>query len=749
MNANNGGEGGGRGLIIAVVLIILFAISLIISSGILLASKKDEKGGGSTTQRTRGTSAAQTPAQVDQQIQRGYAAEDAPSTLNISEYLRGLFTPESVAAMGIGMGISETLERIEISYRARQAGISQVKLNTLAKAADRIPQQLGMKIAGDVGMRAGARAGVRAGTRVTARLAAAAATGPAAPAVLIAEQAFSMVSGLMDGLNLGGFKNLSTMGMLNALRDSFDKVQREELGENTIPLVYGPLDKLSQDQRDRDYYKRLADEMKKDPKKASETDRAYIERKGKQVWGQMCTSRNGVLFKHPKNGNTYCSYKQTDCVAPWPMEVGDTYYEWKNGVCQVRPSMMRKHCEKMGLGVSYDMNTGSCKLTEAYCGRYAGSASLRNGDCNIPTGQKIAEMIFGTVITRSIINIFDFENNYKGCPPGTGPPYELMATGLTPLTIQYLCGGSRCRDDEEMMLQTLGGGSRRTGGFCYPKCPPGYKSNWGPDRSSAVAGMCYKDCPRGYDGTSELCTRRAGTIPRCPDGWEQTTAGLCQKNCTDEGFKKEHLGVCYHDAVDLSKLTREMECPFGWNKAGAGLCSKYKETCTSGQINCKYTKTRCHCTKIVEQSKVISEIGTCPNGYIEKGGMCYAQSRPFQVAKSTIEVGVCEPDEVKEDGLCYARGPITLERDNRVRTGRPAYSVFPKERKTPFPSTSESDFKNSSIGKHIQKGINSVRDGNINGLADAMAGVAMTANPATLSLGISDEMDMLYDEAKS
>ena len=740
MDANNGGGGGG--LIIVVVLIILISISFIFSSGgiFLWNNKEDSRSPlqqqqwNPTTQETRGTSNTQTPAQVDQQIEKGYAPEDAPSVLNIPDYLRGLFTPESIAAMGISGAIVKTLERIEISYRAKQAGISRMKLNALAQTGNRAMAQLGVKIGGDVAMRAGtaaARAGARAGARVGTKLATAAATGPAAPAVLAAEFVFGQITGLMDGLNLGGFKNLSSMGALNSLRDSYDRFQRQELGENQIPLVYGPLDTLSTEESDRDYFKRLADEMKKEPKKSSETDEAYIDRKGNEVWDQMCTARGGVLFRHPKNGNTYCSFKQTECKAAWPMEVGDTYYEWKDGVCQVRPSMMRKHCDNMGLGVSYDMNTGSCKLTEAYCGRYAGSAKLTNGDCTIPTGQKIAEMIFGTAFTRSIVNIFDFENNYKGCPPGTSEPYELTAVGLGPLSAQYLCGGSRCRDNEEMMIQTLGV-DKNLGGMCYPKCRPGYKSNWSSDRTSAVAGMCYEDCPPGFDGTSELCTRLAQTrsskqqTASCPPGFRTTVqgpGGMCQSGdgeliyrarmeCSKEYGRFDGVR-CYRDRSGRSELPRYICDKPGFQSDGIG--------------NCRATV------------RPLMDVGSCPPNYEKEGGMCYESCSVFGPEWKRTTTGLCQ------------LGNITRERDSysRANDGRAAYSVFPKERKAPFPSTSESDFKNSSVGKHWQKGINSLRDGNIEGLFDAAAGSAMTANPATLALGISDEMDMLYDEAKS
>jgi hypothetical protein len=180
--------------------------------------------------------------------------------------------------------------------------------------------------------------------------------------------------------------------------------------------------------------------------------------------------------------------------------------------------------------------------------------------------------------------------------------------------------------------------------------------------------------------------------------------------------------------------------------------------------------------------------------------MCYAQSRPLTAAKSVIEIGVCEgqksyyssdqeweqktpryPDNIGSgtnkkpgdpmeyerppgQGLCYkpcdllgdgyervgisctakpGRGSIDSEPRHQY-TRQPkdvGYSVHKKKRLVPFPSTSEEDFKNSPIGRHIQRGINGIRDGNPEEVGKAYAGLLVTANPAVLVTNTSEAAD--------
>lgn len=740
------------GAVIIVVLILLLMFSFSSSSfglGIYSKSKTNNSSmsgrspSNVVTPVTRGSSSTQSQQDIQKQLIEG-APEDAPETPNmLTSVLNSLITPNVIAAIGIQIGISTFISKIDARVSGKvEASLTRSALNSIANGTEKVAQKLGMKTLA----KSAERLAVKTAVKSTAKLTASAAAGP----LEVAEMAFQVISGAMDGMNLGGFKNLKSMDMLNEMRDTFDKYFVEGVGLSKIPLVYGPFDKLSSDELKRNFATRMVDSMKSDPKKSNETEDQYIDRKIDEIFNSYCTELKGTPMKHPKTQNNMCSFKQTECKAPWPLESGDTYYEWKDGVCQVRPSQMKSTCEGLKFGVTYNEGTGSCNLTREYCGRYAGSAVLDNGDCTISDGQEIAELLFGTTITRSIVNIFDFKNNYKACPPGTSEPYELIGVGLGPMAAQYLCGGSRCHPDEEMMMQTDAGGGRKLGGLCYPKCKQGYSSRWGNDSSSKLAGMCYQDCPPGFDPSAAFCTRLAQTraskqqTASCPSGFRATVegpGGICQSGGSNLTYPARK--VCKEGWSWDGSFTCYENCPSGYYDDGL-FCRK---AVAFGEVKAKRSERPQYvcdrpgyfydgAASCTAQARPLMDIGTCPAGWEKSGGMCYEPCSVFGPEWKRTTTGLCQLGNISRERDSYSREPTSA-----------AYSVFPKERVTAFPSTSQDDFKNSTIGKYIQQGINSVRDGNIKGLAQAAAGFAMVANPATLSLGASDMADLAYQKS--
>lgn len=752
-----------------IIILILIIVFIIIRKPNTSSTSTNYKGKTSVQKAndlisTRG-SRKDTPQELAAQLDTGVAKEDIPPSKTTQEVVKDSMSQYRVLAGSFAgqIALDNTVEKITENIQKQMTKSTRVVLNEAGITAERSSQKLSVKLVTNSAERAaitGAKASVKSGTRAAAsatKLAVSSAM-KSNPYTIAAEMAVGYVTNVWDAIGAGGFNNLKTMDTLNTMRDTFESEFNSSFGEN-IPLVYGPLDTITEDE----YYKQVSDEMLKlineDKNRPSDPPDSYYDTIGQKAVENLCKSKTGFI------SNDKCSYKKEDCVSPWPLQVGDTYYEYKDGVCQARPSLMRQQCESMGFGVSYNKDTGSCNLTREYCGRYAGSAVLKNGDCEISEGQQIAENIFGTAFTRSIINIFDFKNNYKACPPGTNIPYELIAVGLTPFSTQFLCGGSRCKDDEEMMMETDAGGGRKLGGICYKKCRDGYTSRWGNDGSTEVAGMCYEKCPDGYRGDSMACWRdldvktNPPSEPRCPDGWSETSKGMCQKNCTDEGFTQEYSGVCYHNSVDtdlLVKVPNYGDCPSGYRTEPI-TCFKDAK-CNTFWRDGTGVVTQCSGPRSIERPK------TCPYGYTEEAGMCYAQSRPFEVAKSIIEVGVCEPGHFLRNGLCYRncedlfgpsyyesaqglceRGIIRQERKYYSRKPEdPAYRIFPKERVTSFPSTSEEDFKNSTVGKYIQGGINGIRDGDIEKIGQSIAGIMITGNPAVISMGTQDLADMGY-----
>ena len=65
----------------------------------------------------------------------------------------------------------------------------------------------------------------------------------------------------------------------------------------------------------------------------------------------------------------------------------------------------------------------------------------------------------------------------------------------------------------------------------------------------------------------------------------------------------------------------------------------------------------------------------------------------------------------------------------------------------PFPSTSESDFKNSALGSQIQLGLNSAAKGDMKGLGLAIAGAGIVGSPGVQSMGLGVAAgDMVKDQ---
>lgn len=757
---------------------------------------------------TRGTT-GQTKEDIAQQLETGVSKEDKPSNpSNIDNVLKSLTDiltdPLVYAAVGIQLAPG-ILSKIDDMTKQ----LTRPVINSIAEGAESAIARTGAKLAGKVAERTSIKVAqktaVKAGQRIATQATIAATTGPAAPFVLAAEIAFNIISSAMDGLNLGGFQNLKNSSMLNEMKNTIDEYFDEQVGKNKLPLVYGPLDRLSKDELTEKIVKKVGEIIKNDSNR--KTDQTYINSVVDKAFSGLCTDLGGFNYKHPVTGNNVCSLTQTQCVPPWPQQAGDTYYEFKNGVCQVRPSIMRNTCEKMGLGVTYNQNTGSCNFTEEYCGRYSGSAKVVNNDCEVTNGQKIAEMIFGTTITRSIINIFDFKNNYESCPSGMNEPTELVALaaltgpgiiaagGAMAFASQYLCSGSKCNEGEEMMMQTLGV-DKKLGGLCYPSCRAGYESHWGDERSSAIAGMCYETCPAGMEPSAGFCTRFPDTITdvgvsaKCPSNYITTVegpGGMCQPRCPDD-FPVEQGGLCYKSSVErlaggaiaTTIPAKKRGCDPGQRDDGTSCWEDAKcRTWADSNWNWEdggFIHTRCTGCGCIK--KTVFNRYYCPDGYREStSGLCQAIERTPGLARSLLSVGAC-PDSgktypqghskagqkvilEKEGGVCYlpcdwyggsykrtAVGTCQMDALSTLRKSYsrapigPAYSVIPKKRKTPFPSTSEDDFKNSTIGKYVQAGINAARDGDPEKFGKALAGFALTANPTVLSLGAQELTDL-------
>lgn len=732
-----------------------------------------------------------------------------------------LVSPDNLAAIGISM-VGQTIKdkilkksekKVESSVatkmtekalKGRASKVGQVALEDIGKTTAK-------KVASKAAAKAGEQAAAKAGTRAAAQAGTAGATGPGAPFVEAAELAFNMITGYMDSFNLGGFQNITTMEVLNSTRDAYNKSFDDSLKSNGLipPLIIGPIDMLDSNlvsniisnQVISQTTALMAPILARMPTNFASTDEsnAWISNQFDLInndnlyntaYADLCKAHGGVMVQHPVDkANNFCTWdNKKDCTAPFPTPIGQTYYEFDPTMklCKQKLEMMREKCEALGFDVTYNVDTGSCNLTDKYCRRYGEDQGVRNGDCSESSAESIASTIFGTAFVHGIVNVFDFSHNYEACKAPDHAPVELYATeaavgavtlgvgaaamaGGIATIVNTMCASDNCPPGQEKMM-----GTGNTGGMCYENCKAGYSSGWNSSSSSKIAGMCYKDCPEGYDPTSDFCTRKlhvitdTGTPSSCPSGYTQTTAGpggLCQPKCVEPGFTKSIAGICYNEHVDPLRMTQapikkcHSDANVGYDGVSCYRCNRDgRDRFVAG--SCRHGRTIY--PGVMSQPEL-----SCNEGYTLRAGMCYAQSRPIQVARSLIDIGVCPAGKEKLPGqsLCYPAcsthgqsyhrvgvgcqvDNLSLHRDSYSRPPKgSAYYLYPRKRTVPFASTSESDFKNSALGSQIQLGLNSAAKGDMKGLGLAIAGAAIVGSPGVQAMGLGVAAgDMVKDQ---
>lgn len=414
-------------------------------------------------------------------------------------------------------------KQIEVSGRRTINKISE-------KSAEKMAQRLSVK-AIEKGTE---RAAVRAAAQLGSKAATAASTGPAAGAVMAAEMVFGYVSGIMDGLNLGGFQNMKTQEAFGEMRKNIDNDFNKLT--NGTPIVYGPFDTMFEN----DLYDKVVDKIielaMKDTNITENSFDSYIDR----ALESICTSKGGFMTPDKK-----CSFTKTNCLANWPLNVGDTYYEFKDGVCQIQPGLMREFCEKIGLGVYYDLETRGCKLTDEYCSRYGASGVGGNGDCTITDGQAFAEAVFGTTVVRGLANVFD-PDNYMPCT-GDWKPFPSIP-GIprgSNMMENYFC----IREEPlQISVKNCPRNMQQVGLHCYHE---------GVDTSLLVKGGTLRDCDPGQrdDGTS--CWEDLKCSVHCDSRWDWNDGGFCHWRCNGCGcIKKTRFDrvICPHGYYNVAGM---------------------------------------------------------------------------------------------------------------------------------------------------------------------------------------------------
>jgi len=205
-------------------------------------------------------------------------------------------------------------------------------------------------------------------------------------------------------------------------------------------------------------------------------------------------------------------------------EVATSQPEW---MCiSVDPSI-KSTCTEGGNTFEYDYEKQLCKIDDIYCRKKGMEPkSTPDGtDCKIGIAQNIAEMIFGTTITRGIIQVFD-PAQYKPCKAGDYDMYNVpnaIKPLLNAIPIYGMLGNKMCVTPSKCPP-----GKVLENGLCYDACKEGYKSDG--------ALRCYKEPPPGWPGTSTITHLQHKThySPAKP-----------LDSCGDPNFPVKQGAVCY------------------------------------------------------------------------------------------------------------------------------------------------------------------------------------------------------------
>ena len=281
------------------------------------------------------------------------------------------------------------------------------------------------------------------------------------------------------------------------------------------------------------------------------------------------------------------------------------------------------------LGVKYQYDTGVCKLTREYCSRYG--LEFKGDDCHLRPGQGVAELIFGTVVTREFIRAFTSPPSYAkksegpatvgACPPGMRD--DGINCWLDP---EYRGPGSPmgCKDGQE-----------KKGQLCYSKCRDGYNSS---------ALDCEGSCPEGSENSGFHCTQwihsyipdwdwKKFKLKGCRSGFKYRGT-TCNEECLpDFDFRSGAVGSAfcnktrgrYSRAGDPKPLST---CPSDKEKQGLVCYPKCSNKGDQGQYKYNGVLDWCQPEGAGGVKKGLDDRWECPEGSSSIVGICYKDCKP-------------------------------------------------------------------------------------------------------------------------
>ena len=555
---------------------------------------------------------------------------DDPIVKAIGNILQDPHLYESIAVQ-IGM-----VEAVKLAVSKTKRDIAQAVVKKALLKSTQVIMKTMESSAAKLGWKAGERALAKAATGVAAKIgeqaAIAATTGPGAPFVEAAFLAFDVLSIGLDLGDAGGYGKMGQKSEYINIRDGINKKMKEEI-ENTgnyYPIIVGPLDKLTEDDYSKalndiitnildvekvpmddlvkPMFNKLIDDVKNKIISSADLKNPDIMKTYNDLIDQdqvtekalsiLCTSLKGKLIN---NGDTTlkCSYPDRDSCEKsysWPLkeDSNEAYAEFKSnqlgGACVRSSFAIRGMCQDNNL--QYDSDKGICNITEEYClmkgAKWTYDDSIKENDCHIEDGQKLAEMIFGTTITRGLIQIFD-PNQYEPCNDGETDD-------------GYFCRSVGCNNDEDHC---------NNAGICYPKCEDGYHNS--------TCFTCISNCPEGYVNSGVATCSKGGEV------YAKSTYPIKKSPC-DNGQRDDGTS-CWEDL--------KTDCSWGgWHNT---------------VLNCN--TTGCGCIKKTLMDRAYCDPGdknvggicypNCNDGYVDDGAFC---RRPIEtVGRTTKGLGAGRP----------------------------------------------------------------------------------------------------------
>lgn len=268
------------------------------------------------------------------------------------------------------------------------------------------------------------------------------------------------------------------------------------------------------------------------------------------------------------------------------------------------------------LGVRFDYETGVCDFTKKFCRRYG--LEFKNNNCKLKPGQRVAELIFGTTVTRGFIR--EWEGRIDDF--NSGDPARI-ARASAEVLVDLATFGVGSMAAKAMVKEISEAKAKKSKPAKKGACPPGMRDDgvncWldpvyrGPGKPMGCkpdqekkGQLCYPKCKPGYDSSALECE---GT---CPEGSNNTGLTCLQPTKNNSHVAWYHRKHCYNKYDNKGYLSREAStcnepCMEGFTRRSSALGSAF----------CDKPRNR------YSRAGKAKPLSSCPEGYEKQGLLCY------------------------------------------------------------------------------------------------------------------------------